>query len=83
VEIQRSTNHKRNFVENVRETAWRDTNILRNLRRKVCGDMIFVSPLSEKVVGTCTRVPHLIAPMQRMPENNHIYFTVSPIKAKH
>jgi len=55
--------HERNFVVKCGGRGWCETNILRNLKRKMSGTWLIISPLSEKVGGRVPRVPHLIASM--------------------
>ena len=56
--------HARNFVVKCRGTAWCETNILLNLKRKMWEDGILYYRCLKKWRGRVPHVPHLISPME-------------------
>jgi len=49
--------HKRNFVVKCEGAAWRETNILRNLKRKMWGTWYIIFPHCLKKWGYASPVP--------------------------
>jgi len=49
--------HEHNFVVKYGGTAWCETNILWNLKRKMWGDMVYYIPIVCKSGGTCPLCP--------------------------